>query len=159
MKAMDLLCRKRHPDTFHTQFQALFHLSMAWFAGKNPNSFMYHSCLPLPPTPQLVIPSHSLCSSSLAIFFSVPPSSSHPGAFHLFLSPGVIPHHQIQLKHPFLQEDFQPLRPRSKVSSHPYAEPIPFSAHSQRPDFCCLLLHSVFRELTPQGMKLSFNQL
>ena len=49
MKAMDLLCRKRHPDTFHTQFQALFHLSMAWFAGKNPNSFMYHSCLPLPP--------------------------------------------------------------------------------------------------------------
>lgn len=68
--------------------------------------------------------------------------------FHLFLLPGVLPHPSTQLKYPFLQEDFQPLRPRSKVSSsHLHAELTPLSAHSWRPDFYCVLLHSFFKEL------------
>ena len=114
MKAMDLLCRKRHPDTFHTQFQALFHLSMAWFAGKNPNSFMYHSCLPLPPhsptgdpipfSLQLIFGYILLCTPKFFPSWGLSPlsvpwsHSSSPNSAKTPLPPGRLPAFKTQIK-------------------------------------------------------------
>lgn len=66
-------------------------------------------------------------------------SPSQPGAFHLFLLPGVLPHPSTQCvlgRHPFLQEDFQPFRPRSKVPvSHLQAQLTAVSRPSRGRDF------------------------
>lgn len=121
-------------------------IASPWAKVKSPglqDKIQIHLCHSKPPRFCPILFSAHLLLQSLYTL-----SPSHPGAFHLFLLPGVLPHPSTQLKYPFLQEDFQPLRPRSKVSSsHLQAELTPLSAHSWRPDFYCVLLHSFFKEL------------